>query len=95
MANPYMALRTISVVLLAVFGLATLITGMILATAPSGPGSGKAVALGLTKSEWNTLHEIVGFIAAGAAVLHVYVNQRALAYHFRRVAGATGTRRAG
>ena len=93
MVNIYMALRTATVVMLAIFGLLTLLTGMILATAPSGPGSGRAIALGLTKSEWNTIHEIVGFIAAGAAVLHVYVNQRALIFHFKRVLGGTASRR--
>ncbi len=87
MVNIYMALRTLTVVLLAVLGLATLITGMILATAPHGPGSGRAIALGLTKGEWSTVHELVGFAAAGVAVLHVYVNHRALIFHFKRVAG--------
>ncbi|AEM38895.1 hypothetical protein Pyrfu_1027 [Pyrolobus fumarii 1A] len=89
MVNVYMTLRTVSVVLLAVFGLLTLISGMILATAPHGPGSGDATALGISKSDWNAIREIVAFIAAGAAVLHVYANQRALAFHFKRAVGVT------
>ena len=87
MVNVYMATRTLSVVIISIFGLLTLITGIILATAPHGPGSGEAVALGLTKADWNKLHEIFGFIAAGGVVLHVYSNYRALLFHFRRALG--------
>ncbi len=95
MVNVYMATRTISVIIITVFGLLTLITGILLATAPHGPGSGEAVALGLTKAEWNELHEIFGFIAAGGVVLHVYSNYRALIFHFKRAFGLQGrTRRA-
>ena len=87
MVNVYMAIRTISVVIITIFGLLTLMTGILLATAPHGPGSGEAVALGLTKAEWNKLHEVFGFIAAGGVVLHVYSNYRALIFHFRRAFG--------
>ncbi len=71
MVDAYITLHSVSVILPTIFGLLALITGMILATASEGPGSGKAVALGLRKSDWNTFHEIMAFIAAGVAVLHV------------------------
>ncbi len=73
--------RKISVILLTTLGLAVLLTGMLLATMPSGPGSGEAVAFGLTKEEWKLIHTYTGFALAGAAVVHAYTNYRGILYH--------------
>ncbi len=81
MTNVLLLARKISVILLVTLGLLTLISGMLLETMPRGPGSGYATALGIHKDTWTDIHVYAGFAAAGAAVVHVYSNYRALLYH--------------
>ncbi len=81
MAGAIMAARKISVVLLAAAGLVVLLTGILLETAPEGPGSGSAVALGLDKHTWTDIHVYASFLLAGVAVVHAYTNYRAILYH--------------
>ena len=81
MANVLLLARKISVILLVTLGFVTLVSGMLLETMPRGPGSGYATALGLHKNTWTEIHVYAGFAAAGAAVVHVYSNYRALLYH--------------
>lgn len=73
--------RGVTVTLLVVLGSLTLVTGMILATAPKGPGSGGLEALGFTKDEWRVIHTYAAFSTAGAAVVHAYTNYRGILYH--------------
>ena len=81
MANVLLMARRVSVILLATLGTLTLVSGILLQTMPIGPGSGYATALGLRKSTWTDIHVYAGFAAAGAAIVHVYSNYRALLYH--------------
>ncbi len=64
-----------------ILGALTLFTGMVLETAPKGPGSGELKALGLTKDQWEDIHVYAAFAAAGAAVVHAYTNYRGILYH--------------
>jgi cytochrome b subunit of formate dehydrogenase len=73
--------RGVAVILLVVLGFLTLITGMILATAPKGAGSGGLEALGLAKNEWRVVHTYVAFSTAGTAIVHAYTNYRGILYH--------------
>lgn len=73
--------RRATVIIFVTLGLLVLVSGMLLETAPSGPGSGEATALGLTKETWVDIHVYAGFIAAGAAVVHAYTNYRGILYH--------------
>ena len=77
-----MTSRKISVIILASLGLIVLISGFLLETMPHGPGSGEAIAIGLTKDTWTDIHVYASFALAGAAVVHVYTNYRGLLYHF-------------
>ncbi len=79
--NLLLTARKVSVILLASLGLFVLVSGILLETAPKGPGSGKAVALGLSKELWTDIHVYAGFALAGAAVIHIYTNYRGLFYH--------------
>ena len=81
MGNVLLMARKISVILLVTLGALTLVSGILLETMPKGPGSGYATALGLRKETWTDIHVYAGFAAAGAAVVHVYSNYRALFYH--------------
>ncbi len=81
MTNVLLLARKVSVILLVTLGFITLVSGMLLETMPRGPGSGYATALGIHKNTWIDIHVYAGFAAAGAAVVHVYTNYRALLYH--------------
>ncbi len=75
-------IRGVTVILLVVLGFLTLVTGVVLATAPKGPGSGGLKALGLAKDEWREIHTYAAFSSAGTAVVHAYTNYRGILYHF-------------
>jgi len=79
--NIILAARRATVIALVTLGLVTLISGMLLETAPEGPGSGEAVALGLAKDTWTAIHVYASFAAAGAAIVHAYTNYRGILYH--------------
>jgi len=79
--NPILAARRATVIILVSLGFFTLVSGMLLETAPEGPGSGEAIALGITKDTWTTIHVYASFIAAGAAIVHAYTNYRGILYH--------------
>ena len=73
--------RRATVVVFVALGLLVLVSGMMLETAPSGPGSGEAVALGLSKETWEAIHVYTGFAVAGAAMVHAYTNYRGILFH--------------
>ena len=79
--NIVLEARRATVIIFVTLGLLVLVSGMLLETAPHGPGSGEAVALGLTKETWTEIHVYAGFIAAGAAIVHAYTNYRGILYH--------------
>lgn len=79
--NIVLEARRVTVIIFVTLGLLVLISGMLLETAPSGPGSGEATALGLTKETWIDIHVYSGFIAAGAAIVHAYTNYRGILFH--------------
>ncbi|MCE4620434.1 MAG: DUF4405 domain-containing protein [Desulfurococcales archaeon] len=79
--NPVLEARRITVIIFVTVGLVVLITGMLLEMAPSGPGSGEATALGITKETWTDIHVYAGFITAGAAIVHAYTNYRGILFH--------------
>ncbi len=73
--------RKISVIILVSLGAIVLLSGMLLGTAPSGPGSGESIALGLTKDQWVDIHVYSSFALAGGAIIHAYTNYRGILYH--------------
>ena len=85
-----LAVRSLTVFLLAILAPIVLVSGILLATAPHGPHSGEAVALGLSKELWESIHVYASFAAAGVIVVHVYVNYRGILYHAKRIALGLG-----
>ncbi|MEB3758220.1 MAG: DUF4405 domain-containing protein [Desulfurococcales archaeon] len=79
--NAVLEARRATVIIFVTLGLLVLISGIMLETAPSGPGSKDAIALGLTKETWSDIHVYASFIAAGAAVVHAYTNYRGILFH--------------
>ncbi len=79
--NIILEARRATIVIFVALGILVLISGILLETAPSGPRSGEAVALGLTKETWIDIHVYAGFITAGAAIVHAYTNYRGILYH--------------
>ncbi|MCE4610120.1 MAG: DUF4405 domain-containing protein [Desulfurococcales archaeon] len=79
--NVILEARRATVIVFVALGLIILISGMMLETAPSGPGSGDATALGISKETWEDIHIYASFIAAGAAIIHAYTNYRGILYH--------------
>ena len=66
-----LVIRIIVAALLLTLGVLSVLTGIILYTAPRGSGETVA-AFGITKSDWSTLHTYFSFGAAGTAVVHLY-----------------------
>ena len=79
--NIVLEARRATIIIFVTLGLLVLASGMLLETAPSGPGSGEAVALGLTKETWKAIHIYSSFAVAGAAIVHVYTNYRGIMFH--------------
>ncbi len=73
-------LRQIITVLLFIFAFAVIITGIILYFLPSGPHSGSELKETLVK-----VHPILGFIATGILLLHLYMNRRPLKRYFKNI----------
>ena len=73
--------RKISVIILATLGVIVLVSGMLLDTMPSGPGSSGAEAFGILKEAWEDIHIYASFALAGGAVVHAYTNYRGILYH--------------
>ena len=61
MVNVILLARKVSVILLVTLRIILLTTGFMLETMPEGPGSGKAVAFGLSKETWIDIHRYAGF----------------------------------
>lgn len=55
---------------------------------PSGPRSGERVMLFLTKYQWITLHDYVGFVMASLVILHIYFNFRPLKTFVKILSGS-------
>ncbi|RLE64949.1 MAG: hypothetical protein DRJ38_04600 [Thermoprotei archaeon] len=81
-----LAIRIIVVILLLILGTLSALTGVILYTAPRGSGE-SAIAFGLPKRNWSTLHTYLSFGATGVAVVHLYINWRALIYYIKKIVG--------
>jgi len=79
-----LVVRIIVAALLLTLGVLSVLTGIILYTAPRGSGETVA-AFGITKSDWSTLHTYFSFGAAGTAVVHLYINWRALIYYLKKI----------
>ena len=79
--NIVLEARRATVIVFVALGLLVLVSGMLLEIAPSGPGSGEATALGLTKETWEAIHVYAGFAVAGAAIVHAYTNYRGILFH--------------
>jgi len=78
-------LRQIIVILLLITGLITVISGIALFLAPSGPGSNERIILGLRKYKWTNLHTYISFVTTGLAIMHISINWRALKYYLTHI----------
>ncbi len=83
--NWELTIRKITAIILFVSAIFVIVSGILLYSAPSGRGSGEAIALGLTKDTWIDLHVWSGFIASGCLVVHLYMNRRPLIRYMKDV----------
>ncbi|GEM_PF-6810445 len=79
--NFVMAVRKTTVWLLLILGSLSFISGVVMLLMPSGPGSGEAMLLGISKHTWEDIHIYVSFAAAGCIVVHLAANVNALKYY--------------
>jgi cytochrome b subunit of formate dehydrogenase len=66
-----------------IFGLITIVTGLVLYFWPKGPRAGQLIILGFEKDFWKELHTYVTVAAVVLIVLHIFENRACVKMYVR------------